>query len=41
MEFKDTVFARRSNRFLLEKPLKKEEIDYMMLNYLLSLAIHL
>ena len=30
MEFKDTVFARRSNRFLLEKPLKKEEIDYIL-----------
>ena len=30
MEFKDTVFARRSNRFLLEKPLKQEEIDYIL-----------
>ncbi len=30
MEFKKTVYARRSNRFLLNEPLKSEEINYIL-----------
>lgn len=30
MEFKNTIYARRSNRFLLNDPLKEEEINYIL-----------
>ena len=30
MEFKEVIYRRRSNRFLSDKPLKKEDLDYIL-----------